>query len=656
MPDPQPLTAPDCRADLDISEVHHLGGPNRWTYRPVLEAVVDIGMLEDFPSNRIPGFAERLANWLPGLIEHRCSPGVRGGFLHRLREGTWPAHILEHVTLELQTLAGVPTGFGRARETSRRGVYRVIVRAFDEHTARAALAQARELVLAAMPGRVFDVAAAVAHVRAAFAAHGPGAGPTAVALAAETRRIPFLRLDGDDLVQFGHGSRQRRMRAAETDHTSAIAEGISRDADLMRELLRGCGIPVSTGELAAGAGAQEGASPLPRYRLLVVDGRMVAASRTDCAAPDRSDIGRQIHPDLAATAVLAARVIGLDIAGIDLIAEDVARPPQEQRAAIIAVEANPDLTLHLGSAPGVASTVGAAILASLFPGEADGRIPLIGIAGTGGTTAVAHHLFRLLQESGADRDGASGRSRGSENNNDSDSDSDSDSDNRGRRRTGLASADGLFLDDRRIADGDGTRQETARRLLTSPLVDLAVIENGLEVMATQGLAYDRCSIGVVTSFAADARVEAFDVLDQEQVRTVLRTQVDVVLPTGVAVLDAASESIAAMASLCDGETMFFADSPAGDERIDAHLATGGRAVRIEDGFIVLCAGATRIPLTPAQTPGRPSASAWLPAIAAAWATGLTPAQLASRMAALSSIAAGAPAAAAAEPVAVATPA
>ena len=106
MPDPQPLTAPDCRADLDISEVHHLGGPNRWTYRPVLEAVVDIGMLEDFPSNRIPGFAERLANWLPGLIEHRCSPGVRGGFLHRLREGTWPAHILEHVTLELQTLEG----------------------------------------------------------------------------------------------------------------------------------------------------------------------------------------------------------------------------------------------------------------------------------------------------------------------------------------------------------------------------------------------------------------------------------------------------------------------------------------------------------------------------------------------------------------------
>ena len=115
-------------ARIDILRTRYLDGPNHWTYRPVLEAVVDIGVLEDFPSNLLPGYPQRLAAWLPGLEEHRCSVGERGGFLSRLAEGTWPAHIIEHVALELQTLTGLPTGFGRARETSTRGVYKVAIR------------------------------------------------------------------------------------------------------------------------------------------------------------------------------------------------------------------------------------------------------------------------------------------------------------------------------------------------------------------------------------------------------------------------------------------------------------------------------------------------------------------------------------------------
>ena len=102
--------------DIRILGDTHLKGPNMWTYRPVLEALVDIGDLEDFPSNKLPGFTDRLCAWLPTLIEHRCSYGERGGFLRRLQEGTWPAHIMEHVTLELQNLAGLPGGFGKARQ------------------------------------------------------------------------------------------------------------------------------------------------------------------------------------------------------------------------------------------------------------------------------------------------------------------------------------------------------------------------------------------------------------------------------------------------------------------------------------------------------------------------------------------------------------
>ena len=100
--------------DIKFLEIRHLRGPSIWTYRPVLEALVDIGELEDFPSNKIPGYYDRLKTRLPSLIEHRCSYGERGGFLRRVEEGTWPAHILEHVTLELQTQAGQRTSFGWA--------------------------------------------------------------------------------------------------------------------------------------------------------------------------------------------------------------------------------------------------------------------------------------------------------------------------------------------------------------------------------------------------------------------------------------------------------------------------------------------------------------------------------------------------------------
>ena len=105
------------KKSIEIVNVLSLRGPNMWTYRPVIEAWVDIGDLEDSPSNTIPGFYERLTAWLPGLIEHRCGIGERGGFLQRLRDGTWPAHIMEHVMIELQNLAGEQTGFGKARET-----------------------------------------------------------------------------------------------------------------------------------------------------------------------------------------------------------------------------------------------------------------------------------------------------------------------------------------------------------------------------------------------------------------------------------------------------------------------------------------------------------------------------------------------------------
>ena len=135
---------------IEILHIAPLRGPNIWTYRPALEAWVDIGDLEDFPSNTLPGFVDRLMAWLPSLIEHKCSIGERGGFLQRLNEGTWAAHILEHVTLELQNLIGQRTSFGKARSTSKRGIYKVVVRSREESVTRACLEAARQLILAAI--------------------------------------------------------------------------------------------------------------------------------------------------------------------------------------------------------------------------------------------------------------------------------------------------------------------------------------------------------------------------------------------------------------------------------------------------------------------------------------------------------------------------
>lgn len=150
---------------MEFLKIIPLRGPNIWTYRPVLEAWLDIGPLEDSPSNTIPGFYERLSAWLPSLVEHRCGIGERGGFLQRVREGTWPGHILEHVTLELQTLAGMQGGFGKARSTGIRGVYKVVVRSRNEQVSRVALHAGRDLVMAAIESKPFDVAAIVAQLR-----------------------------------------------------------------------------------------------------------------------------------------------------------------------------------------------------------------------------------------------------------------------------------------------------------------------------------------------------------------------------------------------------------------------------------------------------------------------------------------------------------
>jgi UDP-N-acetylmuramyl tripeptide synthase len=197
---------------MEFRRIRLLGGPNIWANFPVLEAWVDLGPLKDSPSDELPGFNERLQSWLPSLIEHRCSVGKRGGFFERLRRGTWLAHILEHVALELQTLTGTPVGYGRTRETHEDGVYKVALEFGYHELGRAALEVGRELCLAAVHAQPFDVEATLTRLRELAHSLRPHPSETALVQAARQRRIPLHRLDDEPSVfLLGHGVRLQRV-------------------------------------------------------------------------------------------------------------------------------------------------------------------------------------------------------------------------------------------------------------------------------------------------------------------------------------------------------------------------------------------------------------------------------------------------------------
>ncbi|HCW16630.1 MAG TPA: cyanophycin synthetase, partial [Achromobacter sp.] len=258
------------------------------------------------------------------------------------------------------------------------------------------------------------------------------------------------------------------------------------------------------------------------------------------------------------TVTLAARVVGLDIAGVDLVAEDISRPLAEQRGAIVEVNAGPGLLMHLKPADGTPRPVGRAIVDHLFPEGDAGRIPIVGVTGTNGKTVVARLVARLLHLSG--------------------------------KRTGLACSEGLYLDRRLVQKGDRADFASGTRLLMNRNVDAAVIENDSGVILGQGLAYDRCQVGVVTNIDDADHLGDFDINETERMFNVFRTQVDVVLPTGAAVLNARDPRVVEMAELCDGAVIFFGIDPA-LPAIAAHLQQDGRAVFVRDGSIILAQGA-----------------------------------------------------------------
>jgi len=703
------------KKDISILRVNHLRGPNIWTYRPVIETWLDIGALEDTPSDQLPGLYERLTTWLPGLIEHRCGVGERGGFLERLKEGTWAGHILEHVVLELQNLAGMRTGFGQTRSTNMVGVYKMAFRTREEQVGRAALNAGRELLLAAIEDKEFDLAGKVSELRELVDDRCLGPSTASIVDAATARKIPSIRLTDGNLVQLGYGAAQRRIWTAETDRTSAIAEGIASDKDLTKTLLNACGVPVPEGSIVRSAeeaweeaqdiglpvvikpydgnhgrgvslnlmtqsdveaayhlAARKGDSKSviverfiagDEHRILVVGKKVVAAAKGESLwvvgngvsnvkqlvddqiniDPRRGtgedsplnaldpeygaeillelkrqgmdafsvpvdgqkvliqpngnvsmDITDTIHPEVAAAATLAARIVGLDIAGVDLVAEDISKPLSQQRGAIIEVNASPGLLAHIKPANGKGREVGKAIVEHLFAPQESGRIEIVGVTGTRNASLISRLIGALLHID--------------------------------NKQTGVASTQGLYLNKRLVSEGNCATWDSGQRILINRNVQAAVFETNARAILSDGLAYDKCLVGVVTDMDGHHDLADFYIQDADQMHKVIRTQVDVILPEGVAVLNAAEPAVVDLAQLCDGKVIFYAVD-ANLPVLVSHREQGERVVFIREQHIVLAEGETETALLPLSSL-KPTKAAQpetiMAAVAAAWALNIDP--------------------------------
>jgi cyanophycin synthetase len=671
--------------ELRISGLRAVRGPNFWRLAPVIACDLALGPLEPVRSVDIPGFNERLLGYLPSLYTHPCSRGTTGGFVERLQEGTYFPHILEHVALELQTLAGSDVHFGRIVESGDPGVWWLIIAYEEEDVGLQSVRDAVRLVRACMTGEPFDIRQTLTDLHELW--EQVRLGPSTAAIVEEARRrgIPVRRLNNSSLVQLGLGRNLRRIQAAMSDYTSAIAVEIAQDKDDTRRVLENVGLPVPQGSTAGtldeaveiareigfpvllkpldashgrgisgrldDADAVRSAWPVAReysrrvvvecyvdgrdYRVLVVDGRMAAVAErvpahvvgdgrrsirelideanrdprrgvghtkiltylpadrrtedflatrgltldnvpaagerawlratanlsTGGTSIDRTD---EIHPDNVTACEMAAGIVGLDIAGIDVLSPDIREPFRENGAVIIEVNAAPGLRMHTHPSEGVPRDVGAPIIDMLYPVGAEYTIPVIAITGTNGKTTTSRLVAHLFRHTG--------------------------------KSVGFTTTDGIYLQNRLVMEGDMTGPFSANIILSNPTVEVAVLETARGGILRAGLGFDECDVGVVLNVSADhLGLRGIHTLEQlAEVKSVIPA---VVKREGHAVLNADDPLVYAMRERTMADIVLFSTlAPGENERFEDHIERGGIGVRVEDETFVIRRGRLRIPV------------------------------------------------------------
>lgn len=671
-PTPTGPAAPDLR----IVESRVYRGGNVWSYDPSIHLVVDLGVLEGYPTDTLPGFTDALVELLPRLENHTCSKGHKGGFIERMREGTWLGHVSEHVALQLQQEAGHDQRRGKTRMVKgQTGVYNIIYGYTNEDVGLAAGRLAVRLVNHLVsPEEGFDFAEELERflTRAERLAFGPST--SAILEEAVSRDIPFIRLNSGSLVQLGQGVHQQRIRATMTSKTGALAVDIAGDKDMTTRLLGSAGLPVPKQETVRSADGAAAAArrigfpvvvkPLDGnhgrgvvldlqseddvraafvvaeeqsrrgyvivesfvtgrdYRCLIVGGRMQAIAervpahvvgdgthtvrelvdltnadprrgvghekvltkiKVDAAAEELvADQGLTMdavpaegtmvklaltgnmstggisidrtfdaHPDNVEIAEEAARLIGLDVAGIDFICPDIAAPVRETGGAICEVNAAPGFRMHTHPTVGEPQFIAKPVVDLLFPPGTPSRVPVVAVTGTNGKTTTSRMIAHIMKGLG--------------------------------RKVGMTSTDGIVIDERLVVKADASGPRSARMVLQNPRVDFAVMEVARGGILREGLGYDRNDVAVVTNVAADhLGMRGIDTV--EQLADVKAVVVEAVPRDGFAVLNADDPLVRKMRRRCSGSVIWFSLAEPGSrvrEFIDEHCRRGGRAVVLE---------------------------------------------------------------------------
>ncbi|MBW4638812.1 MAG: cyanophycin synthetase [Gloeocapsa sp. UFS-A4-WI-NPMV-4B04] len=683
---------------MRILKIQTLRGPNYWSIRrhKLIVMRLDLEDLAEKPSNQIPGFYEGLIEALPSLEEHFCSPGHRGGFLMRVREGTMMGHIVEHVALELQELAGMPVGFGRTRETATAGVYQVALEYLDEqagrYAARAAVRLCQSIVdRGHYPQQELGQDLQDLKDLSRDAALGPSTD--AVVKEAEAKGIPWMSLGTRFVIQLGYGIHQKRMQATMTAQTGILGVELACDKEGTKRILADAGVPVPSGTVINyldelekaieevggypivikpldgnhGRGitidirswqeaqsAYDAAKEVSRsiiveryyvgrdHRVLVVDSKVVAVAErvpahvvgdgvstieqlieqtnkdpnrgeghdnvltrievdrtsyqllerqgytvqtvlprdeifylratanlsTGGIAVDRTD---DIHPENVWLAQRVAKIIGLDIAGIDIVTPDISRPIRELDGVIVEVNAAPGFRMHVSPSRGIPRNVAGAVLDMLFPHEKPSRIPILAVTGTNGKTTTTRLLAHIFKSTG--------------------------------QIVGYTTTDGTYIGDHLVEPGDNTGPQSAQLILQDPTVEVAVLESARGGILRSGLAFDASNVGVVLNVAAD-HLGLGDIETIEQMARVKSVVAEAVLPNGYAVLNADDPLVAAMAKQVNSQVAYFTMNPE-NQIVRSHTQQGGLAAVYENGYLSILKGdwtlrieqAINVPLT-----------------------------------------------------------
>ncbi len=679
---------------MKILSVQALRGPNIWSVnrKKLIQMRLDLGEYEQKPTNKIKGFDKRLEKLFPSMYEHRCSEGVQGGFFMRVTQGTWLGHVIEHIALETQSLAGMETGFGRTRETKTPGIYNVVFSYVEEKVGLFAAESAVNIVLALAKGEKYDLEADIQKMREIREEVRLGPSTGSIVEEAVARDIPWIRLGSNSLIQLGYGINQMRFQATITCKTSNIAVDIAGNKEETKRHLANNSIPVAGGGIAVdeedlitiinkidypivikpldgnhGKGAsinvktwEEAVAGLAHaktysrrvivekfitghdFRVLVIDNKVIAAAQrvpahvkgngkstvqqlidkenedprrgyghenvlteitvdrdtldllekmnyTLASIPKKNelvylkstanlstggtsiDVTDMMHPENVFLSERIARVIGLDVCGIDIMASNLTEPLKESGGVVLEVNAAPGFRMHLAPAEGLPRNVAAPVIDMLFPLGKPSRIPIIAVTGTNGKTTTTRLIAHIVKNMGY--------------------------------RVGFTTSDGIYVQNHLLEKGDTTGPYSTEFVLKDPTVEFAVLECARGGILRAGLGFSRCDIGIITNLQGD-HLGISDIETLEDLARVKGVVVKAVKKDGWAILNAEDVNCVKIAQELDCKVAYFSldeDNPV----IKKHCKAGGIAAIYENGFITIKKGdwkmrverASHVPLT-----------------------------------------------------------